>query len=138
MQVVFLIVLKPMNKKPEVQEARSTGDTIRLVLSLVILLGGIYAYYSLGDLHAVVRVLILLAGVAGAVAVLYTTALGGSWFKYLIQTKKEVRQVVWPTRKETAQTTLIVVIAVIIIGIFLWLVDMFFLWAVKLLTGQGG
>lgn len=138
MQVVFLIVLKPMNKKPEVQEARSTGDTIRLVLSLVILLGGIYAYYSLGDLHAVVRVLILLAGVAGAVAVLYTTALGESWFKYLIQTKKEVRQVVWPTRKETAQTTLIVVIAVIIIGIFLWLVDMFFLWAVKLLTGQGG
>lgn len=127
-----------MNKKPEVQEARSTGDTIRLVLSLVILLGGIYAYYSLGDLHAVVRVLILLAGVAGAVAVLYTTALGESWFKYLIQTKKEVRQVVWPTRKETAQTTLIVVIAVIIIGIFLWLVDMFFLWAVKLLTGQGG
>ncbi|SFR64564.1 preprotein translocase subunit SecE [Thiomicrospira sp. ALE5] len=127
-----------MNKKPEVQEARSTADTAKLVLSLAILLGGIYAYYALSDLHAVVRVLIVLAGVAGATAVLYTTALGGSWFKYLIQTKKEVRQVVWPTRKETAQTTLIVVIAVIIVGIFLWLIDMFFLWAVKLLTGQGG
>ncbi|AHF00460.1 preprotein translocase subunit SecE [Thiomicrospira aerophila AL3] len=127
-----------MNKKPEVQEARSTADTAKLVLSLAILLGGVFAYYSLSDLHAVVRVLIVLAGVAASAAVLYTTALGGSWFKYLIQTKKEVRQVVWPTRKETAQTTLIVVIAVIIVGIFLWLIDMFFLWAVKLLTGQGG
>lgn len=127
-----------MNKKPEVQEARSTADTAKLVLSLAILLGGVFAYYSLSDLHAVVRVLIVLAGVAASAAVLYTTVLGGSWFKYLIQTKKEVRQVVWPTRKETAQTTLIVVIAVIIVGIFLWLIDMFFLWAVKLLTGQGG
>ena len=127
-----------MNKNPEVQEARSTADTAKLVLSLAILLGGIFAYYSLSDLHAVVRVLIVLAGVAASAAVLYTTALGASWFKYLIQTKKEVRQVVWPTRKETIQTTLIVVIAVIIVGIFLWLIDMFFLWAVKLLTGQGG
>jgi preprotein translocase subunit SecE len=127
-----------MNKNPEVQEARSTADTAKLVLSLLILVGGIFAYYFLSDLHAVIRVLVVIAGVVGAVAVLYTTALGGSWFKYLIQTKKEVRQVVWPTRKETAQTTLIVVIAVIIVGIFLWLIDMFFLWAVKLLTGQGG
>ncbi|AEG30885.1 preprotein translocase subunit SecE [Thiomicrospira cyclica] len=127
-----------MNKNPEVQEARSTADTAKLVLSLFILVGGIFAYYYLSDLHAVIRVLVVIAGAVGAVAVLYTTALGGSWFKYLIQTKKEIRQVVWPTRKETAQTTLIVVIAVIIVGIFLWLIDMFFLWAVKLLTGQGG
>jgi preprotein translocase subunit SecE len=130
-----------MNKKTEVQESKDSKnavDTIKMFVSIAILLGSVVAYYVFSDWHAVVRVLIVLLGVAVAGYVLYTTALGASWFRYLVHTKKEVRQVVWPTRKETAQTTLIVVIAVIIVGIFLWLIDMFFLWAVKLLTGQGG
>lgn len=127
-----------MNKKSEVQESRSLMDTVKMFLSIAILLGSIVAYYVFSDLHAVVRILVVLLGVVLAGYVLYNTELGASWFKYLVHTKKEVRQVVWPTRKETAQTTLIVVIAVIIVGIFLWLVDMFFLWAVKILTGQGG
>lgn len=113
-------------------------DTLKMLVSIAILLGSVVAYYVFVDWHVVLRVLVVLLGVAVAGFVLYTTELGASWFRYLVHTKKEVRQVVWPTRKETAQTTLIVVIAVIIVGIFLWLVDMFFLWAVKLLTGQGG
>ena len=127
-----------MNKKSEVQESRSVMDTVKMFLSIAILLGSVVAYYTFADWHAVARILVVLLGVALAGYVLYTTELGASWFKYLVHTKKEVRQVVWPTRKETVQTTLIVVIAVIIVGIFLWLIDMFFLWAVKLLTGQGG
>lgn len=127
-----------MNKKSEVQESRSVMDTIKMVVSIAILLSSVVAYYTFAEWHAVVRILVVLFGVAVAGYVLYKTELGASWFKYLVHTKKEVRQVVWPTRKETAQTTLIVVIAVILVGIFLWLIDMFFLWAVKLLTGQGG
>lgn len=127
-----------MNKKSEVQESRSVMDTVKMFLSIAILLGSIVAYYTFAEWHAVVRILVVLFGVALAGYVLYKTELGASWFKYLVHTKKEVRQVVWPTRKETVQTTLIVVIAVILVGIFLWLIDMFFLWAVKLLTGQGG
>lgn len=127
-----------MNKKTEVQESRSMMDTVKMLVSIAILLGSIVGYYTFADWHVVVRVLLVLIGVVLAGVVLYTTELGSSWFRYLSHTKKEVRQVVWPTRKETAQTTLIVVIAVIIVGIFLWLIDMFFLWAVKLLTGQGG
>jgi preprotein translocase subunit SecE len=127
-----------MNKKTEVEGSRSMMDTLKMLVSIAILLGSVVAYYVFVDWHVVLRVLVVLLGVAVAGFVLYTTELGASWFRYLVHTKKEVRQVVWPTRKETAQTTLIVVIAVIIVGIFLWLVDMFFLWAVKLLTGQGG
>ena len=44
---------------------------------------------------------------------------------------------VWPTRQETMQTTLIVVVMVILVGIFLWLLDVVLLWAVSLLTGSG-
>lgn len=109
-----------------------------MFLSIAILLSSIVGYYVFDQLHAVVRILMVLGGLGIATAILYTTELGASWFKFLVLTKKEVRHVIWPTRKETAQTTLIVVIAVIIVGIFLWLIDMFFLWAVKLLTGQGG
>ncbi|WP_029936172.1 preprotein translocase subunit SecE [Thiomicrospira pelophila] len=127
-----------MNKKSEVQESRNVMDTIKMFLSIAILLSSIVAYYTFAEWHAVVRILVVLFGVTLAGYVLYKTELGASWFKYLVHTKKEVRQVVWPTRKETVQTTLIVVIAVILVGIFLWLIDMFFLWAVKLLTGQGG
>lgn len=127
-----------MNKKTEVQESRSMMDTVKMLLSIAILLGSIVSYYAFAEWHVVVRVLMVLLGVVLAGVVLYTTELGSSWFRYLSHTKKEVRQVVWPTRKETVQTTLIVVVAVIIVGIFLWLIDMFFLWAVKLLTGQGG
>ena len=50
----------------------------------------------------------------------------------------EVRRVVWPTRAETLQTTLAVLVVVLLVGIFLWLLDMLLLWAVQLLTGQGG
>jgi len=127
-----------MNKKTEVQESKNHLDTVKLFGAIAILLSSIVGYYVFSDWHAVLRVLLVLFGVALAGVVIYTTELGSSWFRYLVLTKKEVRQVVWPTRKETAQTTLIVVIAVILVGIFLWLVDMFFLWAVKLLTGQGG
>ncbi|WFE69293.1 preprotein translocase subunit SecE [Thiomicrospira sp. R3] len=127
-----------MNKKTEVRESKNSLDTAKLIAAVVVLVGSIIAYYNFSGLHAVVRVLMVLFGVGAAVAIVYTTELGEGWFRYLVHTKKEVRQVVWPTRKETAQTTLIVVIAVIIVGIFLWLIDMFLLWAVKLLTGQGG
>jgi preprotein translocase subunit SecE len=47
----------------------------------------------------------------------------------------EVRKVVWPTRQETVQTTFMVILAVIIIGIFLWLIDMLLAQAIQLITG---
>ncbi len=113
-------------------------ESVKNFAALLILLGSIAGYYIYSDAHAVVRVLGLLAGVAVASFVFYQSETGRSWFKYLSSTRKEVRQVIWPNRQETVQMSLIVVIAVIIMSIFLWLVDMFFLWAVQLLTGQGG
>jgi preprotein translocase subunit SecE len=53
-------------------------------------------------------------------------------------TRTEVRKVVWPTRAETTQTVLAVLFVVILMGVLLWLLDMLLLWAVRLLTGQGG
>ncbi|MDG6779208.1 preprotein translocase subunit SecE [Thiomicrorhabdus sp. zzn3] len=127
-----------MSKQIEEHRASSSADTAKLLLAIAVLIGSLVGYYVYEEAHAVVRVLGVIAGVAVSAFILYQTAIGRSWFNYLSHAKREVRQVVWPTRQETVQMTLIVFVVVIIMGIFFWLVDMFFLWAVQLLTGQGG
>ena len=50
----------------------------------------------------------------------------------------ELRKVVWPTRQETIQTTLIVVAMVVVAALILWGLDKVFFWLVAWLTGQRG
>ena len=125
-----------MSKEVESSKGNSL-DSIKFLASIGVLVATFIGYYTYEQAHAVVRVLGLVAGVAVSLFILYQTAKGKSWFQHLSLAKREVRQVVWPTRPETVQMTLIVFVVVILMGIFLWLIDMFFLWAVKLLTGQG-
>jgi len=127
-----------MSKEIESQNNSNSLDTAKMVLSLLVLVGSLVGYYMFPDIHPVIRVLGVVAGVSLALFILYLTSVGKSWFHYLVLAKREVRLVVWPTRPEAVQMTLIVFVVVILMGIFLWLVDMFFLWAVKILTGQGG
>lgn len=127
-----------MSKHTQDLNASNSLDTAKLLLAVAVLIGSLIGYYVYDDAHAVVRVLGIIAGVAVSAFILYQTKIGRGWFNYLSHAKREVRQVVWPTRQETVQMTLIVFVMVIIMGIFFWLIDMFFLWAVKLLTGQGG
>ncbi|MDX1795156.1 MAG: preprotein translocase subunit SecE [Hydrogenovibrio sp.] len=127
-----------MSHKIEKQSGENALETIKNVAALALLIVSLVGYYFYSDAHAVVRVLGLLAGIALSGFVFYQSEKGQSWFKYLSNAKKEVRQVIWPTRQETVQMTLIVFAVVIVMSIFLWLVDMFFLWMVQLLTGQGG
>jgi len=122
----------------EKESSTQSLDTVKLVLAIAILIGSLVGYYVFDDVHAVVRVLGVVAGVGLALFTLYQTTIGRGWYHYLMHAKREVKQVVWPTRPETVQMTLIVFVVVILMGIFLWLVDMFFMWAVQLLTGQGG
>ena len=62
----------------------------------------------------------------------------GSRFKTITDVIGELRKVVWPSRQETVQTSLMVFLLVIILGLILWGLDAFLLWAVRWLTGQGG
>jgi preprotein translocase subunit SecE len=80
----------------------------------------------------------LLGSAAVSVLLASQTAIGRSIWGFLANTRTEVRKVVWPTRAETTQTVLAVLFVVVLMGVLLWLLDMFLLWAVRLLTGQGG
>ena len=120
-------------------EAQASGlDTVKLAAALLLLVGAVVAFYWFSDQSLLVRVLALL-GVAGlSVAIASQTAVGRSVWAFMGTTRTEVRKVVWPTRAETTQTVLAVLVVVVLMGVVLWLLDMFLLWAVRLLTGQGG
>jgi preprotein translocase subunit SecE len=125
-----------MNAKVETEGSRFDG--LKLVLAVLLLAGGIAAFYYFEDQLLVVRVLGLLAVAGVAVFIAAQSSMGKGVLGFVSGAQTEVRRVVWPTRAETVQTTLAVLFIVLLVGIALWLLDMFLLWAIKLLTGQGG
>ena len=113
-------------------------DTLKLAVVVALLLSGVAGFYYFADQMLLLRVLGLLAVVGVALAVGLQTAKGRVLAGFVGDARNEVRKVVWPTRTETVQTSLAVFAVVIVVGIMLWLFDMFLLWAVRFLTGQGG
>lgn len=112
-------------------------DTIKLLLALVLLIASIVGYYLFSDLGTLYRVLGLLAVAGVGVAIALTTEKGKGLLTFMGAARTEVRKVVWPSRQETMQTTLMVFIIVVILSIFLWFVDMFLGWGVKVLLATG-
>ena len=120
-------------------EAGATGlDTAKLVAAALLLVAGIYGFYHFAAYSTLLRVLGLLAvgGVAAAIAL--QTDVGRRLWQFSGDARNEVRKVVWPTRQETMQTTLVVIVMVFILGIILWLFDMVLMNILRFLTGQGG
>ena len=119
-------------------EVSNKMDTFKLVMAIAILLGGIAGFYYYAEESLLYRVLGLVGLVIVAAGIAFTTSTGHAILSFGREARTEVRKIVWPTRQETVQTTLMVVVAVIILGIFLWLIDMMLLNAVQMLTGRGG
>ncbi|MFM2318235.1 MAG: preprotein translocase subunit SecE [Pseudomonadota bacterium] len=126
----------------KVEQQTSSFDTIKLILSLVLLLVGIGGFYYFDTwkgepVSVLIRVLGLLAFIAVAVVIAATTEKGRNLVSFLKDSRMEVRKMVWPTRAETMQTTLMVMVIVLLLSLFLWLVDMLLGWGVKTLLGGG-
>ncbi|NOT17911.1 MAG: preprotein translocase subunit SecE [Sulfuriferula sp.] len=111
-------------------------DKIKMLAAAILLIAGIAGYYYLSEGAAIVRILSVLAGVIAAVAVMWQTQPGKHFFVFAQDSVQEAKKVVWPSRKETVQTTGIVFLFVIVMAIFLWLVDAGLMWAVKMLMGR--
>ena len=118
-------------------EVTNKLDTVKLLLSIALLVAGVAGFYYYEAEGLIYRVLGLLVFVLIALGTVYTTNLGQSVVGFGRESRAEVRKVVWPTRQETIQTTLMVLVAVIILGIFLWFIDMMLVNAVQYLTGRG-
>lgn len=122
-------------------KAETTGgklDSIKLIVALVMVVAATAGFYLYPEQSLLLRVGGLLAVIAIAVVIASQTEKGRQIWSFFQDAQIEVRKVVWPTREETVQTTLIVILMVILIALFLWLLDMFLGWSVGLLLGQGG
>lgn len=109
----------------------------RLSLTVLILIAGFASFYMLAEQPVVFRVLSVLIGLGAAAAVFWTTPKGKEIFGFLIEAKNEAKRVVWPTRKETIQMTLVVFIFVVLAAIFLAFVDIGFSYIINLILGRG-
>ncbi|MBY6203447.1 preprotein translocase subunit SecE [Halomonas denitrificans] len=120
-------------------EKNATRDIPLWIVAVLILAGGIYGFaYLEGQVMDLVRIVGLLAVIAIAVVVASRTRKGGEFFSYVREVDVERRKVVWPTRQETLQTTLIVLVITVIVGLILFLMDTLFGFAVRRLIGLGG
>ena len=115
----------------------SVFDTVKLVLALGVLILGIWGFYFYAQEALLYRVLGILAAVGVAIGIAATTAKGKGLISFLGSSRSEVRKIVWPTRAETMQTTLMVFIMVVILAIFLWFIDMLLGFGVKSLLAVG-
>lgn len=113
-------------------------DTLKIALAIAILLSGIVAYYYYTDASQLLRVVGVLMGAVVSAWVALQSDRGRAFAKFVQSSRVELRKVVWPTREETMQTTLIVLVFASIMGTFFFLLDLFLRWFTVLFTGQGG
>ena len=127
-----------MNSKEE--NGRSAfADTLLLLISVLMLLGGIIAYYYYQGLAITpVRVAALIAVTLLASWVAAQSQKGSAFFRFLKESDIERRKVVWPTHQEAVQTSLMVIVVVIIISLFLASVDWVIGTIVRSLLSGGG
>ena len=105
-------------------ETISTGaDKAKLVGAALLLVGGVVAYYLLGNQDLWVRVLALLVLMAGAVAMFFISETGRQLIAFGRDAVKETKKVVWPARKEAMQMTGYVFAFVAVMALFLFLTD---------------
>jgi preprotein translocase subunit SecE len=113
-------------------------DTVKLILAIVIIIASLVAYYYYAQESQLYRVLGVVGASIFALGITATTQPGGRLLGFFREVRTELKKVVWPTRPETTQTTLIVLVMVFIVGIILWLFDMFFFWGIHALNEWAG
>ncbi|MEC5384144.1 preprotein translocase subunit SecE [Uliginosibacterium sp. H3] len=99
------------------------ADKIKFVLALLLIVAGVAGFYLLGNAAMVLRVLCVIAGVVAGAAVGWTTEPGKRFAGFAGDSWVEARKVVWPTKKETLQTTGAVFAFVVVMAIVLFVID---------------
>jgi preprotein translocase subunit SecE len=98
-------------------------DKVKFAIAVLLLIGGIAAFYYFSDSPTVLRVVYVLAGVVAGAAVGWTTEPGKRFYVFAQESIAETKKVVWPTRKESFQTAGAVFAFVAVMAVFLWVTD---------------
>jgi preprotein translocase subunit SecE len=106
-----------------VETVTSGADRAKMALAIAVFIAGIVAYYVLDRQPGYVRVAVVLGGTVLAAVIAWLSGPGQRFMAFARDSWAETRRVVWPDRKETTQTTLVVFGFVLAMALFLWLVD---------------
>jgi preprotein translocase subunit SecE len=126
-----------MSDETRVQDA-GTADKVKLAAAIVVVIAGVAGYYVLANQATWMRWLPVLGSLVLAAVVVGFSTYGSEFRRFVELARIELRKIVWPTRQETLQTTVVVFGFVIIAGLFFWVLDLVLAWATKALTGTGG
>jgi preprotein translocase subunit SecE len=113
------------------------ADKIKLLLAFLLVIAGIAGFYYLSESAAVLQFASVLIGLILGAAVALTSEPGKRFFAFGKESNAESKRVVWPTRKETMQSTGVVILFAVTMALFLWAVDSGLMLAVNQLMGRG-
>ena len=124
-----------MNTKVEhSDQAASAADIAKYALAIAVAVGGLVLYWTTGW-PTLARVMLVLVGLAGAAAIMSSTAKGRQAREFISESMFELRKVVWPTREESMKVTGLVLVVVAIISLVLSAFDWGISSAIKWLLG---
>jgi preprotein translocase subunit SecE len=106
-----------------VQTVSTTNDKFKVVLAVVALIAGVVGFFVLTGKPTLVRAAALVVGLLISAGIAYTSAAGRDFLNFAKESVRETKKVVWPTRKEATQITMIVFAFVVVMAIFLWGTD---------------
>ena len=127
-----------MSSKAEAVTTSGFGpvDMLKWIVGIALVIAGVGAFYWFeSDWPTYSRILAVVGGLGAGAGVLLSTAIGRRFLEFARQAQFEMRKVVWPTRQETLQTTILIMVVVIIVGLLLWVIDYLLAWIIRLLVG---
>lgn len=105
-------------------------DRLKILAAVFLVVAGVAAFYTVDSTSQLLRVGLLVLSIILAVGVTLTSQPGQDAWSFAKGARGEFRKIVWPTRRDTVQSTLIVIIMVVLIGLFLWLLDQLSFWMI--------
>ena len=121
--------MKAMTTNPQVETVSSGADKAKLAAAALLVVGAVVAFYLLGSQDLWLRVVALILLILAGVVVFFTSEPGKELIAFSRDSVREVKKVVWPTRKEALQMTGYVFAFVVVMALFLWLTDKTLEWA---------
>jgi preprotein translocase subunit SecE len=106
-----------------VQTVSTASDKLKIALAVIALVLGVVGFFILSDQAAALRIVTLVAGLLLAVVFMWTAEPGQRFITFAKESVREVQKVVWPTRKEAVQITMVVFAFVVVMALFLWGAD---------------
>jgi preprotein translocase subunit SecE len=114
------------------------AEKIKIAVAALIAVAGLWGFYAIADKATIVRLGVLFGAFALAAGIMWFTQAGRTFAVFSRESWEESKRVVWPSRKETLQTTGIVFAFVFVMAMMLWMIDAGLLWVTQKLLGQGG